>query len=82
MEQSNMTALISTFARWFHSQYDGIKVFDDTVAGDLLSEEEKKSIASGFDIVLPEDSDTLYQPDGTIDWEKIREELYHAISQL
>jgi hypothetical protein len=37
---------------------------------------------SGFDIMLPEDSNTLYQPDGTINWEKIREELYHAINQL
>lgn len=37
---------------------------------------------SGFDIMLPGDSDTLYQPDGTIDWEKIREELYRAINQL
>lgn len=43
-----MTALISTFARWFHSQYDGIKVFDDTVAGDLLSEAEKESIVANM----------------------------------
>lgn len=45
MEQSSMTALISAFARWYHSQYDGIKVFDDTTVGALLTEEEKSTIA-------------------------------------
>lgn len=45
-EQSSMTALISAFARWYHSQYNGVKVFDDTAVGILLTEEEKSTIAA------------------------------------
>lgn len=45
MEQRSMTALISTFARWFHSQYHGAKVFDDTKASVFLTADEKTAIA-------------------------------------
>lgn len=48
MEQKSMTALISTFARWFHSQYDGTKIFDDTKASIFLTEDEKSAIAANM----------------------------------
>lgn len=44
MENSSMTALVSTFARWFHAQYDGVKIFDDTKASLFLTEAEKSAI--------------------------------------
>lgn len=43
-----MTALVSTFARWFHSQYDGAKIFDDTKASLFMTEDEKSTIAASM----------------------------------
>jgi methyltransferase (TIGR00027 family) len=40
-----MTALISAFSRWYHAEHNGIKIFDDSIADKLLSDEEKCQIA-------------------------------------
>ena len=37
---TSMTALVSAFARAWHSAQRGTKIFDDTVAQRLLTEEE------------------------------------------
>lgn len=40
MEKKSMTALISAFARAYHSENSDVKVFDDYMAKNLLSKEE------------------------------------------
>lgn len=48
MEQQSMTALICAFARWYHVENNATKVFDDSIAGKLLSAEEKVGIAKNM----------------------------------
>ncbi|MDL2318830.1 class I SAM-dependent methyltransferase [Eubacteriales bacterium OttesenSCG-928-A19] len=48
MQQKSMTALISAFSRWYHARHNAVKVFDDTVAGDLLTEAEKEGISESM----------------------------------
>lgn len=48
MEQTSMTALVSAFARAYHAARPGDKVFDDTAARRLLSEEEYRTIAESM----------------------------------
>jgi len=45
MEQKSMTALVSAFARWYHAENNDTKIFDDTLAGKILSSEEKQQIS-------------------------------------
>jgi len=40
-----MTALVSAFARWYHSKNNDIKIFDDFLAGKILTDEEKQQIS-------------------------------------
>jgi hypothetical protein len=40
-----MTALVSTFARWYHAENNSITVFDDYLAGDILTDNEKQQIS-------------------------------------
>jgi len=44
MEQKSMTALVSAFARWYHSKHNEIKIFDDFLADKILTDEEKQQI--------------------------------------
>ena len=39
-----MTALVSAFARWYHSTHNDIKIFDDFLADKILTDEEKQQI--------------------------------------
>lgn len=48
MQQASMTALVSAFSRAYHSENNDIKIFDDSVAGSLLSEEEYNQIAKSM----------------------------------
>lgn len=48
VQQSNMTALVSVFARWYHSQINIVKIFDDSMAGTLLTDEEKSAISESM----------------------------------
>lgn len=48
MENKSMTALISAFARAYHSRENKIKVFDDFLAFDLLSKDKYSQIAQSM----------------------------------
>lgn len=39
---NNTTALVSCFARYYHTKTDEAKIFDDPLAGEILSESKKK----------------------------------------
>ena len=40
-----MTALISAFARWYHAEHNITKIFNDSLAGEILTDEEKQQIS-------------------------------------
>lgn len=44
MKQKSMTALVSAFARAYHSEQNGIKIFNDDIAKLLLSDQEYNQI--------------------------------------
>ncbi|MCX7710843.1 MAG: class I SAM-dependent methyltransferase [Clostridia bacterium] len=48
MEQKSMTALVSAFSRAYHSIQNSVKVFDDYLAKDILSQSEYEQIASSM----------------------------------
>lgn len=45
---NNMTALVSCFARYYHTKTDEAKIFDEPLAGEILSESEKNAIAENM----------------------------------
>ncbi|QHQ63394.1 SAM-dependent methyltransferase [Anaerocolumna sedimenticola] len=57
MKQKSMTALVSAFSRAYHSENNDIKIFNDSVARLLLSEQEysqiEKSMAQGIQFFNP-----------------------------
>lgn len=57
MNETSMTALISAFARAYHSLHNEVTVFDDSAARLLLSDEEyrqiSKSMAAGIQFFAP-----------------------------
>jgi len=57
MEQKSMTALVSTFSRAYYSENNDVKIFNDSVAKLLLSEQEynqiEKSMAQGIQFFNP-----------------------------
>ena len=42
----NMTALISCFARYYHTQNSNIKIYNDFFAKDILTEKEIENISN------------------------------------
>lgn len=48
MEQKSMTALISAFSRAYHSKSNAVKIFDDTLAEALLTQEEYAQISQSM----------------------------------
>lgn len=48
MEQASMTALVSAFARWYHTAQNDVTAFDEPVAGRLLTDGEKQGIAANM----------------------------------
>ena len=48
MEQKSMTALVSAFARAYHSLNNGVRIFDDSVARQLLTEDEYRQIGQSM----------------------------------
>lgn len=48
MEQKSMTALVSAFSRAYHCENNKIKVFNDTVAKLLLTQQEYQQISSSM----------------------------------
>ena len=57
MKQKSMTALVSAFSRAYHSENNDVKIFNDSVARLLLSEQEysqiEKSMAQGIQFFNP-----------------------------
>ena len=45
MQQKSMTALVSAFSRWYHAANNEVKIFDDSLAGRILSDGEKEQIS-------------------------------------
>lgn len=45
----NMTALISCFARYYHTQNSNIKIYNDIFAKDILTEKEKEEISKNME---------------------------------
>ena len=43
-----MTALVSAFARWYHTAHNTVKVFSDDLAYSMLSEQERAGIAANM----------------------------------
>lgn len=48
MKQSNMTALISAFARAYHAKNNKTTIFNDNMAGSLLTEQEYQAISNSM----------------------------------
>lgn len=48
MEQKSMTALVSAFSRAYHSQNNEVKIFNDSIAKQLLTDEEYAQIAKSM----------------------------------
>ncbi|WP_053956315.1 class I SAM-dependent methyltransferase [Inediibacterium massiliense] len=48
MEQKSMTALVSAFSRAYHSQNNKVKIFDDSIARMLLTDEEYHNISKSM----------------------------------
>lgn len=57
MEEKSLTALVSAFARAYHANTREVKIFDDTLAARLLTEEEyatiSQSMAKGVQFFFP-----------------------------
>lgn len=45
---NNMTAIVSLFARYYHSEYSNIKIYNDALAHKLISKEEIKNISKSM----------------------------------
>lgn len=58
MKNKSFTALISAFARAYHAEHNVVKIFDDRLARELLTDEEYMNISSnmsqGIAFFLPE----------------------------
>ncbi|WP_310833002.1 class I SAM-dependent methyltransferase [Paenibacillus pedocola] len=58
MKNKSITALVSAFARAYHAEHNQIKIFDDRLARELLTNEEYANISSnmskGITFFLPE----------------------------
>lgn len=69
MEEKSITALISAFSRAYHAENNKVKIFDDSIARRLLTEEEyrqiSKSMAEGIEFFNPSFKGT---PDEALRW--------------
>ncbi|MFF2885850.1 class I SAM-dependent methyltransferase [Paenibacillus sp. NPDC057967] len=48
MEKQSLTALVSAFARAYHARHNEVKVFDDSIARQLISDEEYAGISGNM----------------------------------
>ncbi|OAB40248.1 class I SAM-dependent methyltransferase [Paenibacillus antarcticus] len=48
MENKSLTALVSAFSRAYHAEHNQIKIFDDSLARQLLTDEEYEGISSNM----------------------------------
>lgn len=74
MEQQNVsaTALITAFARAYHAAQDAPKIFDDSLASQILTEEERayfgQSLAQALPFFNPQLAATQPDPATALDW--------------
>jgi len=70
--QSSFTAFIASFSRAYHSENDDPKIFNDTIARQLMTDEEYNQIAgymaSGIDFFAPETKAELSDPNDALKW--------------
>lgn len=71
-KESSMTSLISSFSRAYHCEYDSPKIFSDTLARQLMTDEEFQQIsgymASGIDFFAPEKKGELNDSSQALKW--------------
>ncbi|CDN42148.1 hypothetical protein BN871_AV_00360 [Paenibacillus sp. P22] len=48
MESKSLTALVSAFSRAYHAEHNPVKIFDDRIARQLLTDEEYDSISANM----------------------------------
>lgn len=69
MPVKNLTALVSAFSRAYHAENNEVKIFDDTVARSLLTDEEysqiSNSMSGGIDFFNPS---FVGAPDAALKW--------------
>jgi len=58
MENKSLTALVCAFSRAYHAEHNEIKIFDDRIARQLLTDEEYENIASNMSQAI-----AFFQPD-------------------
>ncbi|WP_416829323.1 class I SAM-dependent methyltransferase [Ectobacillus polymachus] len=70
--QSSLTALVSAFARSYHSQHATDKIFDDYLAHKLLTSEEssliEKNFAQSISFFNPEQASICQNEEDALDW--------------
>ncbi|MDF2922335.1 MAG: SAM-dependent methyltransferase [Paenibacillaceae bacterium] len=71
-DKSSMTALIAAFSRAYHDENDDPKIFSDTLAKELITDEEYRQIAGymagGIDFFAPEKKQELHEPAAALQW--------------
>jgi len=70
--QSSLTALISSFGRSYHAQFDEPKIFHDNIARELMSDEEYNQISGymigGIDFFAPDKKDEFQSSHDALKW--------------
>ena len=70
--QSSLTALIASFSRAYHAEFDKPKIFCDPVARQLMTDEEYQQIMGymigGIDFFAPEKKSELTDPKDILKW--------------
>ena len=70
--ESSMTALIASFCRAYHNESEGIHVFSDDIAGQLMSDDEyrqiKEYMIGGINFFNPEKREELNNPEDILKW--------------
>jgi len=70
--KSSMTALIASFSRAYHAEFDEPKIFNDPIARQLMTDEEYQQIMGymigGIDFFAPEKKAELTDPKDILKW--------------
>jgi methyltransferase (TIGR00027 family) len=70
--KTSMTALISSFSRAYHAEFDEPKIFYDPIARQLMTDEEYNQIMGymigGIDFFAPEKKSELVAPEEILKW--------------
>ena len=70
--KSSLTALIASFSRAYHAEFDEPKIFHDPIARQLMTDDEYRQIigymVGGIDFFAPEMKSELTAPDDILKW--------------